>query len=302
MLTQVEWSKLNPTPLQSGVVEVFAQTSPILALCPFQSIAGSAYAYNREESLPGVEFRTWNEAYSESTGVVSPHTEVLTMLGGDSDYDTAAIAMQTGDNATRAIYDTLKSKALAQKWTRTFFGGDATANPKEFDGLERRLIGDQIISAGANGGALTFAMLDELVDAVAGTPSAIFMRKGTMRAYRSLLRTTGGITPEQIMIPEFGKPVLAHNGVPLLALEEDAAGNQVLSGEETQGTNNDTCSAYAIRFGPDALHGIQTAPVSVRDLGEIDEKPALRTRIEWFSAIVLKNGRCAARLKGLTNI
>lgn len=302
MLTQVEWSKLNPTPLQSGVVQVFAETAPIIALCPFQSIAGSAYAYNREESLPGVEFRGWNEGYSKSTGVVSPHTEVLTLLGGDSDYDTAAIAMQTGDNATRAVYDALKAKALAAKWQRTFFTGDAATNPKEFDGLERRLVGDQVITAGANGAALNLTALDELVDAVAGTPSAIFMRKGTIRAYRNLLRASGGTTPEHLILPEFGKPVLAHNGVPLLPIEEDTMGNQVLSGEEAQGTNEATCSAYAIRFAADALHGVQTAPISVRDLGEIDEKPAFRTRIEWFSAIVLKHGRCAARLKGLTNI
>jgi hypothetical protein len=42
--------------------------------------------------------------------------------------------------------------------------------------------------------------------------------------------------------------------------------------------------------------------VSVRDLGEIDAKPALRTRIEWYSGLVAKGPRCAARLKGVTSI
>ena len=57
MLTQTEWSKLNPNPLQSGIVEVFARENPVLALMPFQSIAGNAYTYNVEDELPGVEFR-----------------------------------------------------------------------------------------------------------------------------------------------------------------------------------------------------------------------------------------------------
>lgn len=302
MLTQTEWSKLNPNPLQSGIVEVFARENPVLALMPFQSIAGNAYTYNVEDELPGVEFRTYNEGYSESTGVINPQTERLTILGGDSDFDVALIAQQVGGNDTRAVYDALKAKALTLKWLRTFFEGDADTNPKEFDGIKKRLTGDQIIDAGANGGSITMAMLDELVDAVQGQPSAIFARKSVIRAYRNLLRASGGTTPETIMVPNFGRPVIAHNGVPILPIELDTRGTEILSADETQGTNDNTCSAYAIRFDIDALHGIQTAPISARDLGEIDAKPAFRTRIEWYSGIASKSGRCAARLKGLTNV
>jgi len=73
----------------------------------------------------------------------------------------------------------------------------------------------------------------------------------------------------------------------------------ILTQTETQGTSNLTSSIYAVKFGADALHGIQTAPVDVRDLGEIETKPALRTRIEWYSGLVLKDPKCAARLKGI---
>ncbi|MNQ65651.1 hypothetical protein D3C85_801110 [compost metagenome] len=104
------------------------------------------------------------------------------------------------------------------------------------------------------------------------------------------------------MIENFGRPVLAHNGVPIFPIEEDLTGKEILRSDETQGTNDKTCSIYAVKFGLDALHGIQTAPVSVRDLGEIDAKPALRTRIEWYSGMVLKGPRCAARLTGITNV
>lgn len=302
MLTQVEWSKLNPNPLQSGVVEVFARENPVIALMPFTNVAGNAYTYNVEDTLPGVEFRGYNEGYSESTGVINPQTERLTIIGGDSDFDVAQIAQQTGDNDTRAIHDAMKAKAMSLKWLQTFFDGDTATNPKAFDGIKKRLTGDQIISAGTNGGALNLAMLDELVDAVQGQPSAIFARKSVIRAYRNALRASGGTTPESIMIPNFGRPVLAHNGVPILPIELDTNGNEILTGDESHGTNNKTTSAYAIRFDLDACHGIQTAPISVRDLGEVDDKPAYRTRTEWYSGIVLKSGRCAARLKGLTNV
>lgn len=302
MLTLTEWAKLNPDPLTSGVVEYFVRENPILALMPFANISGNAYTYNQEETLPGIAWRGFNSGYDESTGVVNPHTETLKILGGDSDFDIAQIAMQTGDNATRAIYDAMKAKALSLEHLRTFLYGDTAVTPNAFDGITKRLTGNQVLSAGTNGAALSLSALDELCDAVSGQPSALLMRKGTIRAWRNALRAAGGTTPESLMVENFGRPVIAHNGVPIFPIEEDASGKELLRSDETQGTNSATCSIYAVKFGIDALHGIQTGPVSVRDLGEIDAKPALRTRIEHYSGIVLKGPRCAARLKGITNI
>jgi len=37
----------------------------------------------------------------------------------------------------------------------------------------------------------------------------------------------------------------------------------------------------------------------VRDLGEIDEKPVFRTRIEWYCGMAVFHPRAAARLKGV---
>jgi hypothetical protein len=302
MLTITEWEKLNPTPLSTGVVEIFARENPVLALMPFMPVAGNAYRYNEEQTLPGVAFRDFGEGYTESTGVLNPLVEKLTIVGGDSDYDVAQVAMQVGGSDTRAVYDALKAKALSLEWLRTFFYGNTDDNPKAFDGLDPRIVGNQDISAGVNGNALSISMLDELCDAISGQPSALFARKGTIRAYKALLRAAGGITPETMMVENFGRPVIAHNGVPIFPIEEDATGAQILRGDEDQGTNSNTCSIFAVKFGPDAMHGIQTAPVSVRDLGEIDAKPALRTRIEWYSGLVLKGSRCAARMRGITNI
>ena len=37
------------------------------------------------------------------------------------------------------------------------------------------------------------------------------------------------------------------------------------------------------------------------DLGEIDAKPVLRTRVEWLVGMAALHGRCAARLRGISN-
>lgn len=296
MLTITEWAKLNNNPLESGVVEVFAKENPVLAALQFQNIAGNAFRYNIEQTLPGIAFRDFNESYVESTGVILPQTEALRILGGDSDYDVAQIAMQTGDNDTRAVHDSMKAKALALAWLKTFFDGDNTANPKEFDGLNKRLTGGQVISAGANGAQLTLDMLDSLVDAVSGEPSLLLMNKALRRKVSQLARNTANLQWE---VDDFGRAIALYSGVPIGIVEDDASGSAILGFDETKGTSNVTASIYAVRFAPDALHGIQTGPVSARDLGEIDDKPALRTRIEWYSGLVFRSAKSAARLTGV---
>ncbi len=299
MLTLTEWSKLNPTPLQSGVVEIFSRENPVLERLQFQNVKGSAYKYNIETTLPGIAFRDFNQGYTESTGVINPVTESLTIIGGDSDFDVAQIAMGTGDNDTRAVHDAMKAKALTLSWLKTFFDGDSGTNPLEFDGLNQRLTGNQVIDAGDNGGNVSMELLDLLVDSIAGTPSLLLMNKAMRREILKLARNSSVLS---IGRDYFGREVQQYAGVPIGIVEDDASGEAILGFDETLGTNDETTSIYAVKFGPDALHGLQTQPMSVRDLGEIDSKPAHRTRIEWYSSIAIKHPRACARLRGLIPI
>lgn len=296
MLTQTEWAKLNPDALQSGVVEIFASENPIMQYMPYRNIAGAAYVYNREETLPGIAFRGVNESYTASTGVINQLSDPLKIIGGDLDVDTALIAWGTGENDTRAIHDAMKVKALALSHLRTVFDGDSEANVKEFDGLNKRLTGAQVIEAGTNGAALTLGMLDDLCDAVSGTPSLLLMNKKTRQYIRALARNMGILT---IAKDDLGREVDMYYGTPFAVIEDDNEGNAILGFDEDQGTASDTASIYAVRFGPDGMFGAQTAPISVRDLGELQSQPAFRTRVEHYSTIVLEHPKCAARLKGL---
>ncbi|MGA1850318.1 major capsid protein [Sphingobium sp. HT1-2] len=297
MLTQTEWAKLNPNPLQSGVVEIFASTNPIMQYMPYRNIAGSAYTYNIEQTLPGVAFRGINESYDESTGVINQLSEPLKIMGGDLDLDTALVAWDVGSNDSRAIHDAMKVKAMSLAHLATFFDGNSTANVKEYDGLNTRLTGKQVIEAGADGASLTLDMLDDLVDAVSGTPSLLLMNKKARSRIRQLARMTGGLS---IAKDDLGREIDLYHGVPFGIVEEDADGADILGFDEVQGSASNTASIYAVRFGADGLFGAQTAPISVRDLGEVQDKPALRTRVEHYSTIVIEHPRAAARLKGIT--
>ncbi|MFH4122276.1 hypothetical protein WAI71_21450, partial [Acinetobacter baumannii] len=67
-----------------------------------------------------------------------------------------------------------------------------------------------------SGASMTFSMFDELVDAVKDLGAdCIMMRSEHLRAYRALLRTVN-VGPSEIMMENFGRPMLCHNGVPFI--------------------------------------------------------------------------------------
>jgi len=60
----------------------------------------------------------------------------------------------------------MKVKAAALYFTKCFFDGDESSAPKEFDGLNQRLTGDQVITAGANGAALSMSLMNQVSVAI----------------------------------------------------------------------------------------------------------------------------------------
>ncbi|MDU5900132.1 MAG: hypothetical protein E6Z40_10915, partial [Bifidobacterium sp.] len=181
-LTLAESAKLSQDTLAKGVLETFVQTSPILDRIPFMEIAGNAYAYDEEATLPGVAFRSVNEAYAESTGTVNQKSEKLVILGGDADVDRFIQQTRSNVNDQRAEQTALKVKAISYKFQETFFTGDSSVDTKSFDGLRKRLTGKQVIDAAANGMPILGSSnadihqfldkLDELLAAVPGINSA----------------------------------------------------------------------------------------------------------------------------------
>jgi len=305
-LTLLESAKLSQDKLQRGVVETFVQNANVLQMLPFMEIEGNAYTYNREETLPGIAFRGVNEGYTESTGTVNPVTESLVIMGGDADVDRFIAQTRSNINDQRAIQTALKTKALAYQFQNAFFNGDTAVDAKSFDGLKKRLTGDQVIEADSNGleiGASSTNMhlfmeaLDALIYQVSGKADALFMDSKTLLKVKSIARQLGYF--EQTT-DAFGKSVVAYDGVPLFDAGNTAEGTKIIGHDETVGTATNTTSIYAVKFGEEEyVSGLTNGGVMVYDLGELETKPSYRTRIEFYNGIAIFNGKAAARLKGL---
>ncbi|MER5862199.1 major capsid protein [Kitasatospora sp. NPDC002040] len=313
-ISLAEAAKLSTTDLQRGVIETFVQESSILDRIPFLTIEGNAYAYNEEATLPGVEFRAVNGAYSESTGTVNQKSESLVILGGDADVDKFIVRTRGNLNDQRAIQTRMKVKAASYKFAETFFNGDIATDPKSFDGLRKRLTGGQVLTAGTNGAPVLgngttdphafFDLLDSLVASVPGLTAgngALYANRQVLAKVRSAARRIGGV--EIVREDLTGKRVLTYNGISFLDPGQNAAGVDILPQTETQGTAVDASSIYAVRFGQGeddrAVTGLTNGGVQVYDLGELESKPSYRTRIEFYTGVAVFGGKGAARLNGV---
>ncbi|MGB0878688.1 MAG: major capsid protein [Mycobacterium sp.] len=307
-LTLVEALKLavnNGEEKRAAVIAMFARASDILMALPFKDIQGNAYSYNQEGTLPSVAFRGVNESYTASTGIVNPATESLRICGGDLDVDKFII--DTNGMAIRATHEELKVKALAAEITRVLIKGDSTSNPREFDGLQNRITGSQLIAAGTTdaGDALSLTKLDELIDAVPGITHLI-MNKALRRRLTAASRnqSVGGHVSHDIN--EFGRRVTAYNDIPILVPYSDNGGTEPLAFDEQGdlgGTPGGTSSSsiYGVAFGDGLVTGLQSSAMDVRDLGELETTPAFRTRVEWYAGLCVEHGRAAARLGGIAD-
>ncbi len=301
-LTLVEAAKLySGDPLRSAIIELYAESSDILRVLPFETINGSALRYNQEKTLPGIGFRGINEGYTESTGVINPVTEPLVIAGGDLDVDKFLI--DTMGPGQRSIHETMKMKALALAWTKTFIKGDQSSDPKEFDGLQTRIVGSQLITAGSTSGGdpLSLTKMDEAIDACEN-PTHILMSKAMRRKFSAAARTATIAGDLQWEKDDFGRQVAIYNDLPIVIVDEDNTGAQILGFNEVcSGGGSTGTSIYIVSLGDGMLQGIQNSDPEARDLGELETKSAYRTRVEWFNGIAVFHPKAAVRVYSISN-
>lgn len=292
-LTLVEAAKETRDNLTRAVIELFAQSNDMLRMMPFTSITGNALKYNQEDTLPGVGFRGVNEGFTEAVGVLNPQTENLAIAGGDLDVDR--FVLQTMGEGRRATHVNMKIKNLAHTIGHKMLKGDTSTDPKEFDGLQKRLGGNQLVSNGT--AALSLLNMDLAIDRT-DDPNAILMSQAMARRFSAAARstTTGVGANLEMGVDEFGRRVTRYQGLPILIADR----NQDVFASLDFSEASSTTSIYVLSFGEGKLEGIQNGAMDVRDLGELQSgTPAMRTRIEWYVGMVLLHPRAATRLSAI---
>jgi HK97 family phage major capsid protein len=291
-LTLAEASKLSNDVLLTGVVETIIKDSPILQALPFIEIVGNGLTYNRENAAATAAFYDVGDTWSESTPTFTQVTATLKIVGGDADIDNFLLATRSNLQDLEAAVVQLKAKAVQQKFEDTFVNGDTAGDPKSFDGIDKLTDSGQTVSMGTNGGSLTLAKLDELVDLIKrGKPDILLMSKRSRRSLNNLARTSGGFLETDRN--EFGQMVQYYDGIPVGICD-------FISDAKTVGTSTDCSTIYAVQLGEGALSGL-TAPggLQVERVGSLETKDASRTRVKWYVSLALFNTLRLAKLIGV---
>lgn len=299
-LLKAEAEKLSNNQLIRGVITEIIDRDAMFGLLPFVKSNSKAYVYNRENSIGSVDFADPNDAVNESAATFTEVTTNLRILIGDVDVDKFLDKTMGDTNDQTAVQIAAKVKTLRRAFQNAIINGDNNSNAKSFDGLKRLIVTGQQLAAGANGAAITLDMLDELKDMVPLGVDAFVMRAGTLRAWKQLVRASGGTVPSNVMLSNLvGTDVPQHDGIPIIV-------NDFIAADETQGSNNATTSVYAVRFNEaDGFHGLyggDNAGFDVETIGTVQNKDANRFRVKWYCGAALKSTKSAARLKGITNI
>lgn len=175
-----------------------------------------------------------------------------------------------------------------------FFNGDVAVDAKSFDGITKQIPVAQTIAPGANGGALSLGLMDQLIDLVKpGRPDALLMSKRTRRKLSDLRRSSGNLL--EVDRDQFGLRALYYDGIPVIV-------DDFVSDAQTKGTSGAVCSSiYALKFGQGiGVMGLEHGGIQVETVGELETKDATRHRIKWYAGLALFSELGTARIEGIT--
>lgn len=288
-LLRTEAEKLSQEELLRGVIEEFIDNEHLFALMPFSPVTGKAVSYNREKTLASGDWLDVNDTVNESASTFDEVTTRLRALIGDVDVDKFLDTTMSEHNSQRAIQIASKLKGMRNQFKDALINGKE-AN-KQFNGLQALVTAAHILDAAKTN--IAFSMLDELRDAVKLGADVIMMRPEHIRTYRALLRTMGGNTGSMIQIPNFAQPILAHDGVPIIAneyIKKVDAGGGVF-----------TSDIFAMKLDEgNGLHGLYAAGAPagfvIEDVGTVQSKDATRTRIKMYTGLALKSTHALAKV------
>ena len=287
-LTLVQAAQQATDLLLRGVIETVLDESPVLRFLPFENVQGNSLKYTQEVTPGTAQFYAIGDTWTEGTATTQQKTANLAILGGDADVDNYIQRVMSDQNDQRATQIRLKSKAVARQFETAFITGDASSDANAFDGLMKLAPAGQVIDANA---ALALSHVDQAIDKVLGTkPDLLLMSRRSRRKLKALLQASAHYveTGEQL-----GRQVMMYDGIPVVH-------SDFVPDDETLGSGTALSSIYALSFGfGDALGGLQNGGIEVVDVGQLESKDAVRTRIRWYCGLALFRDNACARLRGI---
>ena len=303
-VTLAESAKLTQDMLLAGVIESIVTVDRFYEILPFMEIEGNALSYNRENAMGDVQ----NLAVGGTITAKNPATFTkvstsLTTMIGDAEVNGLIQATRSNITDQKATQILSKAKNIGMTYRDQLINGDGTADTIE-GLLSLVAAGQTFTGAGANGDALDFAFMDEVMDAVKdknGEVDYMMMNSRTLRSYYALLRALGGAGIGEVVTLPSGAQVPGYRGTPIFR-------NDNIPVNQTKGLTS-TCTSIVAgtvddgtgKIGIAGLTAMGAAGVRISEIGEAEDKDETITRIKFYNGLANFSELGLAVFTGITN-
>lgn len=302
-VTLTESAKLSQDMLVAGIIENVVTVDAFYDVLPFTEIEGNALAYNRENVLGDVQnLGVGGTITAKAAATFTQITTSLTTIIGDAEVNNLIQATRSGINDQRAAQIASKAKSVGRSYANQLVNGDGTSNT--ITGLLSLASAGQKTTPSANGDALSFDLMDEVMDLVqdkGGQVDYLMMHSRTLRSYFALLRALGGANIGEVVTLPSGRQVPGYRGTPIFR-------NDWLPTDQTQGATTTCTSVIAgslddgsMTTGISGLTAMGDAGIRVAYIGESETKDESITRIKFYNGLALYSDLGLAVLPGITN-
>jgi hypothetical protein len=294
-MTMVEFLKTEAPDNERGVARLFVEAEPLFRALPWETNAQGGWPYNRQTSLPGNSNRAIGESYTPTPGTVEQRFEPLKIHGTVIPFDMHQLRTGTGNR--RALEAEGALEGVARDFVRDMIKGDDSADTRNMRGLQARLTdtNNNLFAPGVGPATIeNFGLVKRLAERptawIMGSPLA---NKVMVASHDTSVGGDIGRTKD-----EMGEEVLRLCGLPIIEVDRDSSGADILGFTEA----STTTSAYCVSLGLTMMHGIQTAAPMVEDLGRDPSNGTLiNAIIDWDASFILRHARAAVRYSQITN-
>lgn len=298
--------------LQSGIVDILRKESFLLDKMQFPTINALKAKSARVKTLPTLQNRNLNAAYSHSVGDIEMLEENAYLFGGRVQYDHQ---LENGDGLITdpAAWNVkMYATSLAYGWNDDVINNTPSANTKSIVGLRYRMARDfsgQILDASAldiSSDATTLSanfntLLDKVQQAIYSlrehTCDAILCSDTVKLRLESAVRQLGLYATTQ---DSFGRTITTwgQNGPMILDMGYKADQSTKIMADDEGATGVPTGSAgkssmFFVKFGAEFLTGFQKKPMSTF---EWQQGVLKYVEMDWAAGIAITDPRSVAWL------
>jgi len=308
--TLTEAAKLINDEIVQGVAEDIITTNPIWNAIPWTGYDGQGLILNRENALGDAQHLAVGgtiTAKAAATFTQSTVTAVTTI--GDAELNGLVAAQSSSAGVDQmAVEISSKAKSVG-RLLQTGVAQGSGVNP-QLNSLHTLTDASQFTTASA-GQALSFALLDELLDLVKakdGEVDFIAMPGRTLRSYKALVRGLGGINETMTFTMPNGttRTVSIYEGIPIfqndyLSVAETANG-AALSGGALASVYAGNWDDGTQKVGVSMIYPNGTpVGIEVKQIGSAEAKDEEIVRVKSYSNFASFNRRGLARLTSINN-